>query len=265
MVRLSTDAETLGYRLATRAETGSTNDDALQAARDGDPGRLWIAAERQTAGRGRQGRPWSSPEGNLYASLLLVDPCAMRDAPQLGFVTGLALHDAVSGLIGAREAVRLKWPNDLLLAGGKLAGILLEAEAVGPGRVLAVAIGCGVNIVAGPEGTPYPVAHLTTHAPGATRGALLERFSATMATRLDQWDCGRRFDLIRRDWLARAAGLGEEVRVRLPQAERRGRFAGLDDHGRLRLETDTDTALIDAGDLFFPNLFTQSDVRTDAV
>jgi BirA family biotin operon repressor/biotin-[acetyl-CoA-carboxylase] ligase len=265
MVRLSPDAEAAGFRLAVRAQTGSTNDDALQAARDGDPGRLWIVAERQTAGRGRHGRPWTSPEGNVYASLLLVDPCAMCDAPQLGFVTGLAAHDAAAALLGEGRGLALKWPNDLLLDGAKLAGILLEAQAVGSGRVLAVAIGCGVNVATSPEGTPYPATHLMAHSPAADRGSLFEALSAAMAARLAQWDHGQGFAAIRRDWLDRAAGLGREVRLRLPGAERAGRFTGLDEHGRIQLETSSGIEILDAGDLFFPNLSARSDVRTDAV
>ncbi len=264
-MRLSPEASTLGFRLAIREETGSTNDDALQAARDGDPGRLWIVADRQTAGRGRHGRPWTSPEGNLYTSLLLVDPCPMRHAPQLGFVTGLALHEAVARVAGEGRGLALKWPNDLLVHGAKLAGILLEAQSVGPGRVLAVAIGCGVNVVGAPADTPYPATHLRALAPETDREALFEAFSAAMARRLAEWDRGSNFAAIRRAWLDRAAGLGGEARVRLPGGDRVGRFVGLDEAGRLQLETSNGPALIDAGDLFFPNLFTRSDVRTDAV
>jgi BirA family biotin operon repressor/biotin-[acetyl-CoA-carboxylase] ligase len=264
MARLPTDAETQGFRLDRRAETGSTNDDALALARDGDPGRLWIVADRQSAGRGRQGRSWASPPGNLYASLLLLDPCAMRDAPQLGFVAGLAVHDAVAGFVGEESALALKWPNDLLLGGAKLAGILLEAQVVGPSRTLAVAIGCGVNVTASPLDTPYPTTHLRAVGPGVDRDALFEAFASTFAARLAQWSRGLGFPAIRRDWLARAAGLGGEVTIRLPAGERRGRFAGLDDHGRLQLDAPDGRALVDAGDLFFPNLQAPSDVRIDA-
>jgi BirA family biotin operon repressor/biotin-[acetyl-CoA-carboxylase] ligase len=128
-----------------------------------------------------------------------------------------------------------------------------------------VAIGCGVNVATSPVDTPYPVTHLAARAPGIDRTTLFEALSGAMAVRLDQWDRGRNFGTVRRDWLDRAAGLGGDVRVRLPAGERRGRFVGLDPHGRLQLETPEGPAVIDAGDLFFPNLFTQSDVRNDAV
>jgi BirA family biotin operon repressor/biotin-[acetyl-CoA-carboxylase] ligase len=265
MARLSPDTEALGFRLLALAETGSTNEDALQAARDGDPGRLWIVADRQTAGRGRHGRAWASPEGNLHATLLLVDPCAMRDGAQLGFVAGLALHDAAADLLGEERGLGLKWPNDLLLDGAKLAGILLEATSVGPGRMLAVAIGCGVNVAGAPQGTPYPATCLAVHAPLVDRDALFERFSARFAARLLAWDRGAGFAALRRDWLARAAGLGAEIRVRLPTGDLAGRFTDLDEHGRLLLQQPGGLVSLDAGDLFFPNLLRTSDVRTSAV
>ncbi|KAA2243988.1 biotin--[acetyl-CoA-carboxylase] ligase [Salinarimonas soli] len=240
----------------------------MAAARDGDPGRLWFVAGRQLAGRGRQGRVWASPPGNLYSSLLLVDPCALNEAPQLGFVIGLALHDAVTAAMANTSgagSVTLKWPNDLLVGGAKIAGILLEGRTVGTPGALAVAIGCGVNVTDSPEGTPYPTTHLAAHAPRANRASLFEALSAAMAARLAEWDRGRNFAALRSGWLERAAGLGTEARVRLPGGERHGRFVGLDPHGRLQLETADGLELIDAGDLYFPNLTMQSDVRNDAV
>jgi BirA family biotin operon repressor/biotin-[acetyl-CoA-carboxylase] ligase len=260
-IRLAPETESAGYRLVSLDVTGSTNEDALRAARNGDPGPLWIVAAEQRAGRGRHGRHWTSPRGNLYASLLLVDPCELRLAPQLGFVTGLALHQAIESLAGTgAPRLSLKWPNDLLLDGAKAAGILLEGHRIGPGGSLAIVIGCGVNVATAPEGTPYPAASLQTIRPGLARETLFPAFASAFARCFEAWRQAHRashpdpFAATRRLWLARAAGLGSAVTLRLPSGERRGRFAGLDPAGRLELDTGHGLELIDAGDLYFPAL-----------
>src|SRR5690242_6581182 len=122
---------------------GSTNAEALARARAGERGPLWITADSQTYGRGRSGRTWISRKGNLYATLLLGEPCAAAQSPQLAFVAGLALFDAVAQCAPELlSKVALKWPNDLLLSGAKLAGILIESENLPD---FSVAIGIGVN------------------------------------------------------------------------------------------------------------------------
>jgi BirA family biotin operon repressor/biotin-[acetyl-CoA-carboxylase] ligase len=258
-IRLAPELEGAGYRLMSLDVTGSTNEDALRAAQHGDPGPLWIVAAEQQAGRGRHGRHWSSPRGNLYASLLLIDPCEPRFAPQLGFVTGLALHRAIESVTGAgAPRLALKWPNDLLLDGAKVSGLLLEGHRLGAGGGLAVVIGCGVNVATAPGGTPYPTASLQAVRPGLTRETLFPAFAAAFAGCFSAWQEAHRashpdpFGATRRLWLARAAGLGSEVTLRLPAGERRGRFAGLDPAGRLELDTGHGLELIDAGDLYFP-------------
>jgi BirA family transcriptional regulator, biotin operon repressor / biotin---[acetyl-CoA-carboxylase] ligase len=258
-MRLSPEAEAAGYRLTALDQTGSTNDEALAAARAGDPGRHWFVARRQSAGRGRHGRAWASPAGNLHASLLLVDPCPAASAPQLGFVAGLALHDAVAE-IAALEAGRLalKWPNDLLLDGAKLAGLLLEGQFVQPGNAFAVVIGIGVNVATAPDGAPYPTRALAEVAPAATADALFERLGAAFARRFERWHAAQgappAFASVRAEWLARAAGVGGRVTLRLPSGEREGAFRGLDPSGRLELDTPSGVEVIDAGDLYFPTL-----------
>ncbi|MXQ10978.1 biotin--[acetyl-CoA-carboxylase] ligase [Microvirga makkahensis] len=261
MVVLSPEAESAGYRLVSVEATDSTNDDALQAARSGDPGPLWIVAAEQRAGRGRHGRQWSSPQGNLYASLLLPDPCEAQYAPQLGFVAGLALHEAVESLTGiSAPRLSLKWPNDLLLDGAKVSGLLLEGHRLdGRGR-LAIVIGFGVNVAFAPSGTPYPAVALQAVRPGLTREAMFRALSAAFARTFAAWRNAARmnaadpFGPIRRLWLERAAGIGQEVAVRLPSGERRGIFEGLDRSGRLQLKTVSGAELIDAGDLYFSHL-----------
>ncbi len=260
-MRLPPETEIAGYRLVFLDVTGSTNEDALRAAQEGDPGALWIVASQQQAGRGRHGRQWSSPPGNLYTSLLLIDPCEAAQAPQLGFVVGLALHQAVESVTGVgAPRLALKWPNDLLLDGAKVSGILLEGHRLGREGRLAIVIGCGVNVASAPEGTPYPTASLQEIRPGLTREMLFQALASSFARVLAAWQEAHRslssdpFGATRRLWLERAAGIGMEVTLRLPAGERRGIFGGLDRAGRLELRTEHGVELIDAGDLYFPTL-----------
>ncbi len=241
-----------GFRLITLQTTSSTNDEALAMARAGDEGRLWIVADEQTKGRGRHGRVWASPRGNLYASLLLVAPCEQARASQLGFVAALALHDAVADVTGlAAPRLALKWPNDLLVDGAKLSGILLEGHRVGATQTFAVIIGMGVNVTAAPEGMPYRTTRLIDAAGAVDRAALFAAMSSRMARRLAEWQGGAGFDSIREAWLARAARLGANVTVRLPHRNASGTFLGVDSAGRLILDGPVGREAIDAGDLFF--------------
>lgn len=260
-MNLSPEAESAGYRLLSLGATGSTNDDALQAARSGDLGPLWVVAEEQLSGRGRHGRQWSSPPGNLYASLLLIDPCDMAVAPQLGFVAGLALHEAVETVTGlGAPRLSLKWPNDLLLDGAKVSGLLLEGHRLTAGGAFAIIIGFGVNVAFAPTGTPYPAVALRNMRPDLARDEVFRSLSAAFARTFAAWRATARlnaadpFGPIRRLWLERAAGIGQEVTLRLPSGEKKGIFDGLDHFGRMRLRTSSELELIDAGDLYFPNL-----------
>jgi BirA family biotin operon repressor/biotin-[acetyl-CoA-carboxylase] ligase len=263
-VKLSAKAEAAGYRLLSLDVTDSTNADALRAARDGEPGALWIVASEQREGRGRHGRKWSSPRGSLYASLLLVDPCEPAVAAQLGFVAGLALHQAVQAATGiGAPRLALKWPNDLLLDGKKLAGILLEAQRVGAQGSFAVVCGFGVNVAAAPPGSSYPAICLQAIEPGLGPEKIMMILSETFAQCFALWraglpPAGDSFATIRLLWLERTAGIGSRVTVKLPTGERSGVFAGLDSSGRLELHTRSGPELINAGDLYF------SDLRVDA-
>jgi BirA family biotin operon repressor/biotin-[acetyl-CoA-carboxylase] ligase len=229
-------------------QAGSTNAEALARARAGERGPLWITAATQTAGRGRGGRAWVSPPGNFYGTLLLTEPCEIAHAPQLAFVAGLALYDAVANC--APQVVpnlALKWPNDLLLGGAKLAGILIESELA---PVLTLAIGIGVNCAAHPEDTPYPATDLAAAGANVAPATLFASLASAMQRRLDQWSSGSRFAAIRSDWLARAAGLGQPITVRLPGRTFTGSFEGLDEAGRLLVTQDGETSVITAGEVF---------------
>lgn len=240
-----------GFRLELHARLGSTNDEAMARARGGDAGRLWVVAREQTSGRGRHGREWASPRGNLYASLLLIDPCPAAIAPQLGFVAGVALAATVSDQVRHDRRLALKWPNDLLFAGAKVAGILLDGAQLSAGGFACV-IGFGVNCRSHPTGLAYPAADLASFTRASDPGDLLERLSEAMAIWLEIWDKGRGFARIREKWLFFAGGLGERIRVSGAGGVREGLFHGLDAEGRLLLDTQGAISAIDAGDVFLP-------------
>jgi BirA family biotin operon repressor/biotin-[acetyl-CoA-carboxylase] ligase len=237
-----------GVRHIVYETLGSTNAEALALARAGERGPLWITAKSQSAGRGRRGSAWVSPPGNLYATLLLIDPSAPEQAPQLSFVAALALHDAVAACAPQLgPALQVKWPNDLLVGPAKVAGILIEGES---DPVFAVAIGIGANCAAHPSDVAYPATDFAANGAVVAPNALLSQLATAMQHRLAQWNRGQGFAAIRGDWLKRAAGLGEILRVRLPARELAGRFQGLDEAGRLLLEQENGVTKITAGEVF---------------
>ncbi len=250
-MRLSAPVLGRGYRLEVFDSLRSTNDEAMARAREGDPGRLWIRAERQTGGKGRLGRNWVSPEGNLYASLLLVDAALPQRAPELGFVAGVALASALTGRLGSR--LRLKWPNDAIVDGCKIAGVLLEASQTHGGGFACV-IGVGVNCASHPQGLPYGATDLASLGHLMKPDELLEVFAQEFADWLDRWDEGRGFALVRAAWLSYAAGMGEPAVVSVGDQRINGVLRGLDEHGRLLLDTQAGLRTIDAGDVFLPGL-----------
>src|SRR6202043_41985 len=198
-----------GYRLAAFDSIGSTNAEAMSRAREGERGPLWFVTSEQTAGRGRRHRAWIAPRGNLASSILEVLDVSPAVAATLGFAAGLALEAAlqkVSIEMSLRSAgsddmkFSLKWPNDVLAGGRKLAGILLEAEAVADNR-LAVVVGIGTNIVAAPEGTPTPATSLASLGIEVGAEELFGALSDSWAEFRGVWDAGRGFGEIRRLWL----------------------------------------------------------------
>ena len=240
-----------GYRLEVFETLGSTNDEAMARAREDDPGRLWIRAVLQTGGKGRLGRRWVSPTGNLYASLLLLNAAMPDRAPELGFVAGVALASTLAPLLGSRTL--LKWPNDIVVNGAKLAGMLLEATQT-KGGAFACVIGVGVNCASHPQGLPYAATDLASLGVAVTASDLLDSFAEELADRLDQWDEGRGFAQIRADWLTFAAGMGETAEVAMGDQRIKGVLRGLDERGRLLVDTEAGLRTIDAGDVFLPGL-----------
>jgi BirA family biotin operon repressor/biotin-[acetyl-CoA-carboxylase] ligase len=257
-------SETAGYSLLAYDTIGSTNAEGLSHARGGATGPLWIVARSQTAGRGRRGRAWETPDGNLAASLLLTVDLPRQTAATLGFVAGLALNAAVAaiapditvkvgvdGLDEPRARLTLKWPNDVLADGAKLAGILLEVEELSAHR-LAVVIGLGVNVAAAPQGLPYPTASLRGLGADVSAEDLFSALSDAWVQFHLIWDGGRGLPEIRRLWLAQAAGLGAPVAVRLGESILRGKFETLDEEGRLIVLTDDGVRqAIAAGEVHF--------------
>jgi BirA family biotin operon repressor/biotin-[acetyl-CoA-carboxylase] ligase len=220
--------------IRTVSETGSTNDDVAALAREGALEGLWLHADRQTGGKGRQGRAWLSPPGNLHASTLVRLRPDDPPAPTLALVAAVALHDAVGR---HAPAVRIKWPNDLLVDGAKLAGILLERQGD------AVILGFGVNLARHPEDLDRPAASLD---PPVAPGPFLERLAAAFATWLGRWRA-EGLAPVRAAWLAAAHPVG----AALTSGDARGTFDGLDESGALRLRLeDGGLRIIHAGDVF---------------
>ncbi len=231
-----------GVRHLPVARIDSTNAEARRLAEKGERGPLWIVAAEQTAGRGRLGRAWVSPPGNLYATLLITVGAPPHVAAQLSFVAALAVHDLAKAL-RPETAIAIKWPNDVMLEGAKFCGILLEILGTDP---TVLALGCGINLAHAPEGLPYPVTQLGAQfAPQA----VLEILAAKLALRLAQWRDGEGFAFIRDAWLRRASGLGGDI---LTEDGTQGKFQGITDDGALVLERkDGSRRLIRAGEVRF--------------
>ena len=230
-----------GWTLVALDTVGSTNDEAAQLADAGAPEGTVVWSREQTGGRGRRGRVWASPVGNLYTSTILRPDCPAQRAAELGFAAALAVAD----IVPAGREVRVKWPNDVLVDGGKIAGILLESAIGQTGQVQHVVAGIGVNVGFAPQ---LPEMRYPGSALGGSVEAALEKLAAALAARLAEW---RRegFETVRAAWLAKAGPLGAEVDVKLGEGLVRGRFAGLDREGALLLDTATGPRKIVSGEL----------------
>jgi BirA family biotin operon repressor/biotin-[acetyl-CoA-carboxylase] ligase len=239
-----------GLAVTHLAEIGSTNAEALSRAASNAP-EQWIVADKQISGRGRRGRQWISEPGNLYSTVLFYDPAPPVLSPQICFVAALALHDAVIDLAPSIDAerLRLKWPNDVLLDGKKLVGILVEGASAGAKQ--AVVVGIGVNCTHHPSDAAYPATDLQSSGIAASPEQVFLRLAERMMDRLAQWQRGKQFTLTREAWLARAGGIGTEIEVRLPERSLRGTFDAIDADGALVLGLPGGhSELIRAGDVF---------------
>jgi BirA family biotin operon repressor/biotin-[acetyl-CoA-carboxylase] ligase len=238
------------YRLIAFDSIGSTNDEAKRLARSGAAAGTVIWALEQTAGRGRRGHGWVSARGNFYASLILRPDCPANDACQLGFVAALAIGGALAAMSPALS-VSYKWPNDVLISGRKVAGILLESEMVWRERPSFVVIGVGVNLSASPKGTEFPATSMVAEGSGAVSPeGMLEQFVEHFQSWLATWRA-KGFAPIRAAWLAAASiTRGEPLRVRLDAQALCGRFLDIDHDGNLLLDRAGECRRIASGEVF---------------
>ncbi|WP_294225211.1 biotin--[acetyl-CoA-carboxylase] ligase [uncultured Shimia sp.] len=244
-----------GYGRRVLAEVDSTNAEAARIAPE-LAGPEWILGLHQTQGRGRRGRAWVDPIGN-FAGTLVMRPTEAPDQVALrSFVASLALYDAFVAVTGRTDGLALKWPNDVLLNGGKVAGILLESAGMAGGAVSHIAIGIGVNLAHAPDtravetqATP-PVSLLSETGASVTPEEFLDALAAAYA----RWEAQfvtYGFDPIRTAWLARAARIGEVITARTTRDETTGTFETVDSAGNLVLKTAKGRVAIPAADIFF--------------
>ncbi len=233
-------------RLTVYEAIGSTNEEAKRLAAEGALDKTFVWAREQTAGRGRRGNDWISPPGNLYLSVILRPDCDVATAAQLGFVAALALADAIVARTGAEP--RLKWPNDLLIGGRKVSGILVESAGGQGGKVDWAVIGTGVNVASHPENLPA-VTSLSALGSHVTVADMVETYANSLLARVAQWRL-RGFGVVREAWLDRATGIGTVIRVRLPDREEEGVFEDLDETGALVLVQGSHRQRITSGDVY---------------
>lgn len=226
-----------GYRRIAFDRVASTNDEARRLAEAGASEALVVTGVQQTAGRGRQGKAWISPPGNVYASILLRPGCPAARAAELVFVAGVAACDALKPLLPDEAPPRCKWPNDLMIRGRKAAGILAEASIDAAGICEFVVLGIGINVAHYPPDTTWPATSLAANGAGpAAAEDVIERLIAAW----DEWHKLWRaegFVPVRAAWLERAFALGQTIQLSQDRGARRGRFLGLDASGALVLET----------------------------
>jgi len=219
-------------------EIDSTNAEALRRAAMGERGPVWICARAQHQGRGRSGRSWQSPPGTLAASLMFSPAVAASSLPELSLVAGVATADAITGIAGGQDRRdlphRLKWPNDVMIGGAKLSGILIESSSFGTDLVAVV--GIGINIAARPAIDGRAVTSLAEHGVHCTANDLALELARCMARVLAIWDCGTGFPGIRAAWLQRATPVGTPMTVNAGTGPEAGTFAGLDTDGALLLQ-----------------------------
>ena len=241
-----------GYGKRILAETDSANAEAARIAA-GLSGPEWILALRQSAARGRRGRPWIHAEGAFAATLAIPTAESPRTLGLRSFVASLALHDVLAGLAGGAATVEVKWPNDVLLGGGKVAGILLESSSE-PNPHLA--IGFGVNLSQAPQagqlepGAVAPVCVRAQIGADLCPEAFLDLLAPAYARREAQFAAAG-FAAIRADWLERAARIGETVRARTPRKEFAGTFESVDEAGCIVLSSGQERVAIPAAEIFF--------------
>ncbi len=237
------------FHLTAVESIGSTNDMAKGMAAARAPEGTLVWAREQTIGRGRHGRNWSSPPGNLYVSLLLRPHVPVDRAAQWSFIAAVALAQALSGLLPPAARLQHKWPNDILVDGRKIAGILLESAAGGRDRVDWLVIGMGVNVDSHPEGGDYGATSLRAHGVEATPQSVLAGLCDSVLTWRQRW-LEEGFAPVRTAWIGRAAGVDGPLRVDVGGETLEGTYLGIDDTGALVLDLPgTGRRLVTAGEV----------------
>ncbi len=241
------------YRLVSLDTVDSTNAEARRLASKGEaavPDGTLVWAREQTAGRGRCGRKWHSPKGNLYCSLVLRPEAPIAEASQLSFVGGLAACDALSAIGPAGNVVQCKWPNDILLNGAKVGGLLLEAETTGKSGLEWLILGLGINVASHPPKVEFEATSLRAEGWQVDVVDCLEAFGRHFMTWANTWlEDG--FAAVRKNWLWRCKGIGDRIEVRLPKKTLKGTFKDIDEDGALLLAAGKREIRITAGDVFF--------------
>jgi BirA family transcriptional regulator, biotin operon repressor / biotin---[acetyl-CoA-carboxylase] ligase len=227
----------------------STNLEAHRLFASGERGPLFLLADEQTAGKGRLDRTWASLRGNCYSTLILPVNTHLKHVPQLGIVVALAVSTTLQNF---GIASQLKWPNDVLVRGAKISGILCEVLSAAP---LTIAIGCGINVVHAPLGLTYPATCIAAEGASASRDAVFQSYSSALAYWLEQWNDGQNFAAIRDTWEQHAIGMGEQVTMATGAQALTGRFESITEQGALVLKPDDGPPQIfHAGDLNIPSL-----------
>jgi BirA family biotin operon repressor/biotin-[acetyl-CoA-carboxylase] ligase len=228
-----------GTPIRHHAHIESTNAEAMRLAVAGEPGPLWVLADAQSTGRGRSGRDWVSPPGNLYASYLFSTRAPLASAHQLSLVAGVATHDALLAIgLTPAHGLRLKWPNDVLAGGGKIAGILIESTSAPGTADLRVIAGIGVNVASHPAIPGRHSTSLAAHGIHAPTALVLDALDAALRHVLKLWDASAGFAAVRTAWLSRAHPMGEPLSINTGTGHLTGRFAGLDSDGALLLDLE---------------------------
>ncbi len=250
----STEGWPAGYHRVVLPQVDSTMAEAARRVPT-LTGPTWVLALDQTAARGRRGRAWSNPRGNFAATLVMQPTHGAQLAALRSFVASLALYDAMVAVSGRTEPFALKWPNDVLLNGGKVAGILLESAGQG-GALTYLSIGIGVNLASAPDASQVedralrPVSLLSEVGAAVDPETFLDALAPAFA-RYEQQLTTQGFAPIRAAWLARAARLGEVIVARMAREEITGTFETVDASGNLVLATATGRRSIAAADVFF--------------
>lgn len=245
-----------GFDILRYAEIDSTNEEARRLLRAGRTDDFVVLAEQQTSGRGREGRQWESPKGNMFASLVLHTNKPLYETAQISFVAALALGEMLSAMLRNGNDVLYKWPNDVLVKGKKIAGILLESSMkagdASPGVII---VGIGLNIASCPENVRFPATYLHSFVnDGVSVSDCLQMLLGSFTQWYRLWQI-EGLEPIRSAWLAKAWGKGSPLKVDLGKIQYQGVFGGMTGQGELILkERSGNIRHITSGEIFFGDI-----------